>query len=335
MALIVQHLLVHPPDGNEPQQPVDSAKLAAVVKRYLSDRRIAAGKEEKARHGPWNAMGHRKMNRAPFKGNPPRFVSEEDFFGKRDVILDLWKQHEDDSTDDERFRYILEKARALLKKDPRDIQARFLEAMSLKELGQEEKSLRLFNQVIRDRPGFWKARLEKGILLSDMFRFDEALEVFDQAHAITEDWEIYLNRGIALCFAGRFDESEWDLWKAVEGDPADGNAYYDLAWVHAQRREPKVAVEMLRFSARDKTLLTRRISRATLIFDRFMGPIKDDPVFQAYLVLLPTHDLVIERRWRTLSNTNERCSILEKLLRLRKDCPNPPSLSAPSPPATR
>lgn len=315
--LILDHL-AH--QYGEPQNPVAPEQLKSTLKRYLSDRRVAAGEKEVARHMPWSEMGRRKKGKKPFGGDPPKFVDEEEFLGDRPEILDLWKRHEDDSVDNDRFLYILEKAGELTKKDQHDDQAWFLMAMSLREVGREKASLPLFDYIIKRHPGFWKAYLEKGILLSDMRRFGESLVLFDQAHAIQEDWEIYLNRGIALCFAGRFDESEWDLWKAIEADPKDGNAYYDVAWIHAQRREPAAAVEMLRYTSRDSYLFGKRISRATLMGDAFLKPIRSSPEFMAYVALLPTHDLVEERNWRTLSQYGKGCSLLYIMTHPWTDC---------------
>ncbi len=212
----------------------------------------------------------------------------------------------------------------MVNKDPNNTMAWFLLAMGIKEIKEEDVALEIFDAVIKKEPGLWKAHLEKGILLSDLRRFDAALDALDHAEALKPSYEVYLNRGSALCFASRFDEPEWDLWKTVKIAPEDGNAYYDIAWVHAQRREPTKTVEMLRFASRDEALFEKRISQSTLTEDPFFKPLLEIPDFKAYLALLPSHDLKVERDWRTLSRFAKESSLLERLLDIEPEADPPP-----------
>ena len=315
--LVMEHVMIRFSAMQEPQAPVDPKKLAAEVKRYLSNPKVAAQKGDMPRRPPWEKMGRRKAISAPFGGKPPRHIPVEVWLENDDQMSELWRTFEDDSGDpvgDEDFREVVKAARARTDADPSDTRAWFLLAMGLKELQQEKTSLEILQAVTIKVPGLWKAHLELGILLSDMKRFDEGLEALDRAAALDASYEVYLNRGIALCFALRFDESEWDLWKAVESAPYDGNAYYDIAWIHAQRKEPALTVEMLRYASRDPALFQKRISRETLVGDTFFRPVKEDPVYQAYLARIPRHDLRVERNWPTLSRFAKRRSLLERIL---------------------
>jgi len=323
--ILTEHLFISLSNRKEPQNPVPREKLTETLDAYGADRRVTAGPEEVASHGPWSEMGRRHSAKQPFGGPAPKYLSLMDFLGEDPAAVEAWSRFEDqgdevDNDEDDRFVVLRKASEAMLGKDPTDLRARFMLAMAVKDLGEEEKALKLFDEVLASRPGLWRAQLEKGILLSDLFRFDRALEAMDRALVLRENYEVYLNRGIALCFAKRFEESEWDLWKAVVTAPKDGNAYFDLAWLHAQRKEPERAMEMLRFAARDRHLFANRMSKTTLLNDRLMLPIWDAPAFRAYVDLLPSHDLVVERRWRTLSEADNNCSLLDRLIFRRPWC---------------
>jgi len=314
--LLLDHYMIRISAGQEPQAPVDPEKLAAEVKRYLSDPKVAAQKGDVPARPPWSKMGRRKAISAPFGGSVPKHIPVEVWLEDDEQMSELWRTFEDDSGDpvgDEDFRNVVKAARARTDADQSDTRAWFLLAMGLKELQQEKTALEILEAVIKKEPGLWKAHLEIGILLSDMNQFDPALEALDRAAALDASYEVYLNRGIALCFGLRFNESEWDLWKAVESAPYDGNAYYDIAWVHAQRKEPALTVEYLRYASRDPALFQKRISRETLVGDTFFRPVKDTPEYQAYLARLPSHDLRVERNWPTLSRFAKRRSLLERI----------------------
>lgn len=315
--LLTQHMALKFSSMQEPQAPVDPERLEAEVQRYLENPRVAAAKGDIPRRMPWDKMGRRKVTSAPFGGKVPKHIPVEVWLEEHPVLRNLWRTFEDDSGDpvgDADFRKVVKVARARTDKDPDDTRAWFLLAMGLKELQQENTALEILQAVTQKEPGLWKAHLELGILLSDMKRFDEGLVALDRAAALDASYEVFLNRGIALCFALRFNPSEWDLWKAVETAPDDGNAYYDLAWVHAQRKEPALTVEMLRYASRDPALFQKRISRETLVGDTFFRPVRETPEFQAYLAIIPSHDLRVERNWPTLSRFAKRRSLLERLL---------------------
>ncbi len=315
-ALVADHAAVRLSSQHEPQKPVDPEVLKREVARYLADRRVAAGKAEVAVHMAWERMGRRKGGKVPFGGKLPRYLQVEEFVARSPQVAGLWRIFEGEEKDplgDEQFKKVVEVAEELVEEDPSNTPAWFLLAMGLKELGKEKRSLEILQTVNKKEPGLWKAHLEKGILLSDMNKFEEGLDALDLAEALHSSYEVYLNRGIALCFALRFDESEWDLWKTVEVAPHDGNAYYDLAWVHAQRKEPKLTVEMLRYASRDPALFAKRISQETLKGDTFFKPVLNSPIYQTYLSHLPTHDLKVERNWPTLSRFARKRSILDRL----------------------
>ncbi len=297
--------------------PVDLKKLEAEVARYLADPKVAAARGDTPKRPPWEKMGRRLAVKGLFGGKPPKLTRVEKWLKADPELWELWSTFEgnsSDSVDDEAYMEVVKAARARTSADPQDTRARFLLAMGLKEIRQEKAALELLQAVIQKEPGLWKAHLEAGILLSDMKRFDEALRALDRAEILIPDYEVYLNRGIALCFALRFDDSEWDLWKAVEKAPYDGNAYYDIAWVHAQRKEPALAVEALRFASRDPYLFKKRLSQETLLDDIFFDPVMDAPEFRAYRARLPSHDLCVERNWPTLSRFAMRRSLLERIL---------------------
>ena len=132
----------------------------------------------------------------------------------------------------------------------------------------------------------------------------------DRAEALVGEGDhmVHLQRGIVLCFAGRFEESEWDLWKAVEARPLDGNAYWDIAWVEAQRGDGAAAARAMRFAARDPRLFAMRICQEEVQCDPYLEPVLQDPTFMAWVARIPGKCLVQETANGWLEALNKRIS---------------------------
>ena len=194
----------------------------------------------------------------------------------------------------------------MLAGDPSNLLALWHRATARALLGEGGPALDDFTRLVEAAPGFAAGWREHGILLSDLFRFDEALRSLDRAAVLEPDRDVYLNRAIALCFSRRFPEAEWDLWKAVDLDPEDGNAYWDIAWMYAQRGDAASAVEALRFAARDEELFARRFGRNEVLYDVFLAPIRESVEFQTYVARLPPRPFAPEPAARVLRETTRK-----------------------------
>jgi hypothetical protein len=267
----------------EPPRPADAPSPDASWEVYRAHRPIVAGAGERARIPPWKEMGRRVPNAEPFGPGQevPDGTDIEELPGKLPFA-----ELPSDASRDERIR-TRDACRRLVEQDAGNLRALWCLAKALQDLGEAEAALVAYDKLTAAAPGLPEAHLERGVLLSDMFRHDEALISLDRADALEPGWDVHLNRGIALCFGERFRLAEWDLWKAVEAEPEDGNAYWDLAWLYAQVGDAKRAVEMLRFAARDEQLFGGRFWARNVYGDLFLKPIHDDPVFVDYVGRLP------------------------------------------------
>ena len=267
---------------------------------YLADPRVAAQPGEVPVIPPWEGMGRRAYTPPAREGLP--------------VAVDVWDLPGDvgelPEPDERMSRQELERVRdaavALVRQDPANQLALWHAAAARQALGDAGGALGTYNQLVIVAPGLVPVHVQRAILLADLFHFEEALAELDYAEALQPGWDVYLNRGIALCFAQRFDESEWDLWKAVEADPVDGNAYWDLAWVYAQRGDAGRAVEMLRWAARDRELFSRRFTRDKVRYDVFLSAVGDRAAFVGYTDRLPIRAFVDEPDDRVLRESSRR-----------------------------
>jgi tetratricopeptide (TPR) repeat protein len=273
------------PSGPAPE-PEPEARRS--LDEYLDDVRVAAADDEVATIPPWEGMGRRERT-APQAGELPATLDIWDLAGE---VGDL--PEPDERMGEDALRRVLSRADELSAADPANLLALWHATAARQLLGDAEAALQGYNRLVIAAPGLVEAHVQRGILLGDLFRFEASLDQLDYAERFEPSWDIFLNRGIVLCFAKRFDESEWDLWKAVEADRRDGNAYWDLAWVYAQRGQAEPTVQMLRFAARDRELFSRRFTRDKVRYDVFLSAVGHDPLFVAYTELLPPTPFVDE-----------------------------------------
>lgn len=295
----------HPPPVRDVQPGSRERVDGRTLEQFLADPAVAAQPDDVAPIPPWSGMGRRVPFGLPEGEELPPRIDTWDLPGK---VGDL--PEPDERLGDDELLRVATAADALVHEDPKNLLALWHAATARSLLGQQQEALRRLTSLVVTAPGLAAAHLERGILLSDMFRFDDALAEFDVAALLEPGWDVYLNRGIALCFAERFAESEWDLWRAVEANPRDGNAYWDLAWVYAQVGDGAKAVEMLRYAARDPELFGRRLSRDKVRYDVFLSAVGDDPAFLAYTQRLPSVPFDPEPANRTLrSSAQEKLSL--------------------------
>ncbi len=267
---------------------------------YLADPGVAAQPGEAPVIPPWEGMG-RRLYTPPDTAALPAAIDVWDLPGKVGGLVEP-----DERLSRAEIERVRDEALARVERDPGDLLALWHAAAARQVLGDAGGALGGYNQLIIQAPGLVPAHIQRSILLTDLFRFEEALAELDYAEALEPSWDVYLNRGIALCFAERFDEAEWDLWKAVEADPVDGNAYWDLAWVYAQRGDAEGAVEMLRWAARDRELFSRRFTRDKVRYDVFLSAVGGDQVFVRYTERLPRSPFIDEPQDAVLRDSSRR-----------------------------
>lgn len=257
---------------------------------YTSDRRVAAQPAEVATP-PADRMRRRIPDSSPFDGPPPALVSTSSLPGGGPLV-----ERAEAAVNEGDFDRGVELIKEAMDQDPDDLQALFVLAWAQGDQGLAAASLLSWQRLLDAQPGLAEGWLGVGTLLVDMGRADDAIGPLDRALALDPSWEVWLERGIALCRAGRFDEAEWDLWRAAQLGPADPNAWYDLAWVYAQRNDAAAAVEALRFAARDPGLFAVRHCREVLAGEPVFQPLVGDRVYEAYLDRLPHRCIAQERR---------------------------------------
>jgi len=91
--------------------------------------------------------------------------------------------------------------------------------------GEYEDALDSFNEAIDDHDDEPGGYVGKGLVLSAMERYEEAVSAFDTAVKIKPDANTYNLKGINPAALGRFDEAVAAYDKAIEIEPDGASAY--------------------------------------------------------------------------------------------------------------
>jgi tetratricopeptide (TPR) repeat protein len=277
------------PEGEASQSLVPEDVAREKLARWLTDPLAVAQPGELADRPPWDSMGRRPQT-PPKKGwTKPRLWQQVELPTGPAVHLLTGVM------DAEQWAEAETLATARIQADPDDAQARALLGWALTELDRVAEAEATLVALLEDYPGYVDGWVELGILRSNDRRLAGSLLAFDRALDLREGWEARLGRGIALCRGGAFAEAEYDLWKAVEADPTDGNAYYDLGWIAAQQGKGARAAGLLRFAARSPRLLAVRICQEVLMDDTYFEPVWRDAGFLKWLKRMPEACIVPER----------------------------------------
>ena len=284
------------------QGGVPDPVLARVKEQYLSDPGIAARPGEVARHRPWKELVRYHPGKDPFGGARPLRLEVLPGFTRETERTNALLQGG-------RFQEAAARLRKAMDGGDASAMTRFQWARVLQERGQMERALEELGRVAAEAPGYAPLWVQTAIVLNDLQRGSSlitgerraalvarALLAMDKAQFILGEGDhmVHLQRGIVLCFAHRFEESEWDLWRAVKASPRDGNAYWDIAWLEAQRGDGAATVRAMRFAARDPRLFAMRTCQEEVLCDPFFQKVSRDPVFLAWVRLLPERCAVVE-----------------------------------------
>jgi Flp pilus assembly protein TadD len=142
------------------------------------------------------------------------------------------------------------------------------EVARLFRTGQASEALARAERFLADKPGDAAMRFQKGVMLSELGRSDEAIDVFTR---LTQDYpdlpEPYNNLGVLLAARGEYERARVALEAAVRNNPGYGVAHENLGDIHVaiagQEYARAIALASRDTTARPKLELIRELlSRA-------------------------------------------------------------------------
>lgn len=92
-----------------------------------------------------------------------------------------------------------------------------------------KKALMAYDEALRSNSSDTTAYRGKGNALAVLGRYDEALQAFEQAIALTPQSATYLSKGNVLAKLKRYDESLTAYEQAIELDPIYASAYAEMS----------------------------------------------------------------------------------------------------------
>jgi tetratricopeptide (TPR) repeat protein len=114
-----------------------------------------------------------------------------------------------------------------LKLNPNALEALALHSVLLLNAGQHKKALASISKVVARQPGDAEAWHNRGVILSELRRFEEAVDSFDKALAIRSSAEAWTNRGAALLKLMRPEDALRSFDKALAIKPTFAGALYN------------------------------------------------------------------------------------------------------------
>lgn len=119
--------------------------------------------------------------------------------------------------------------------------------LSLRRLGRREEALRDYKKASELNPSSHKPHLNSALILAeDMHRHAQARAEFEQACRLSpEDLDSHMCLGLALLELGLNDEGEHALRKALDIDPGNWMAQYNLGHVCLTTGRLEEAVDLL------------------------------------------------------------------------------------------
>ena len=114
-------------------------------------------------------------------------------------------------------------------------------------VNKPKNKLSYFDNAIKLDPFYHQAWCNRGIVLRQLGRLEEAITAFDNALKIKPDYpDAWDNRGYALFNLGRYEEAIASYDQALKIKPDDANAYYNKACTYAQLENISLALDNLK-----------------------------------------------------------------------------------------
>ncbi len=115
--------------------------------------------------------------------------------------------------------------------DPRNFSHDFAEARMLLEEGNYAEAASVLIPLLRHDPANRQVRLMISIVRTRQGRYDEAIAALEDLRGIREDLPILLALSGAYMGASRYHDALLALDHAIKLNPADPNAFLNLAWL--------------------------------------------------------------------------------------------------------
>jgi len=117
-------------------------------------------------------------------------------------------------------------------------------ATVLEKRGDFKAALAHYDRAIQQKPDYYIALYNKGLLLGRMGKTEDAISLFHQTLRIKPDYsKALINLGVALVRAGRVDDGVSYLQRALTIQPMSLQANLNLATIFVNSGKPEAAVE--------------------------------------------------------------------------------------------
>lgn len=148
-----------------------------------------------------------------------------------------------------------------------------------------------FQQSLRFNPRLHEAYNSIGIHHTVRKEYIEAYEAFDAVLEMVDDYEFaYLNRGVALYYAGRSDLALSDIQRYYENDPQDA---YRLLWQYLAQFEINPELAMAQLKVGEARLTNSQWSDNIVAF--YTGKISKQTLLDSVVVGINTRNQMNER----------------------------------------
>jgi lipoprotein NlpI len=172
---------------------------------------------------------------------------------------------------------VVELAREAVRLDPKNPDAHYLLGLGLLGGRDNERALACFREVLRLDPGFRPEVYDRmGDALLKLGKFNDAVAAFDKFLELRPKFAPdHWRRGIALYYAGRFDDGrkQFDLHRSVNPEDVENSAWHYLC--NARTTSPKKAREDLIPVTKDARVPMREV------LELFAGKLKPADVLAA------------------------------------------------------
>lgn len=130
--------------------------------------------------------------------------------------------------------------------DPTFMDAQINRANAFYELNELFRALDDLEFVESQLPDTSYVHFMKGLVLTKMRKYGEALEAFNKTVQLDSgNAEVWINRGSVHYYLGQLEKSQSDLDYALQLDPLESNAYNALALVEIERGNLDEALELV------------------------------------------------------------------------------------------
>lgn len=133
---------------------------------------------------------------------------------------------------------------------PDDADAWYNLGIGYRRNGQLDRSIEAYTMVLSIEPDYPQAFINRGSVLIDLARFEEAVADYDKALASGEIPAAYIGRGDAYIGLGQFEEARADFERSIELFPYSTFAYCRLVGVYFELEQFRETIRAAQEAAR-------------------------------------------------------------------------------------